>query len=232
MSIDYFDDIEQGTEEWHLLRLGILTASQFGTLITKTGKVSNSKGVDSLACKIAGERILMQIEEESNYTSTAMERGHLEESLARDLYSKNYAPVIETGFVTNNSLGFRLGYSPDGLVGDVGLIEVKSRMAKYQIETIIKNEVPEDYMLQLQVGLFVTERSWIDFLSYSNGMPMFRKRVYPDPKMFDAIKEAAVNFEARVNQMIDDFKLNSEGLIKTEFVKYALGDKIYGVEND
>jgi hypothetical protein len=111
-----------------------------------------------------------------------MLRGQEDEIEARAALRQHYAPVTETGFVTNDRWGFTIGYSPDGLVGDDGLIECKSRASKYQIQTIAENEVPApDYMIQLQTGLLVTERKWIDFVSYSGGLPMFVKRVEPDP---------------------------------------------------
>jgi hypothetical protein len=76
--------------------------------------------------------------------------------------------------------GFSLGYSPDGLVGDDGLIEVKCRRQKKHLQTILADEVPPENMAQLQCGLLVSGREWIDYVSYCGGMPMYVKRVYPD----------------------------------------------------
>ncbi|MBX4389892.1 hypothetical protein K4H03_27830, partial [Mycobacterium tuberculosis] len=78
------------------------------------------------------------------------------------------------------------------------LIECKSRAGKYQVQTIATNEVPAEYMIQLQTGLLVTGRKWIDFISYSGGLPMFVKRVEPDLLMQGAILAAATAFEAKV----------------------------------
>jgi predicted phage-related endonuclease len=135
-----------------------------------------------------------------------MLRGQEDEVDARIIYAATYAPVQETGFVTNDSFGFTIGYSPDGLVGDDGLIECKSRKQKYQAQTIVENEVPEEYMLQLQTGLLVTQRKWIDFISYSGGMPMVTIRVTPDPTMQAAILQAATLFEAKVAEKLAKYR--------------------------
>ena len=79
------------------------------------------------------------------------------------------------------------------MVGDDGLIECKSRRQRFQIQTIADDEVPADYMIQLQTGLLVSERKWIDFISYSGGLPMFVKRVEPIPEY----QEAIVSFAGR-----------------------------------
>jgi len=117
---------------------------------------------------------------------------------------------VETvGFITNDRWGFTLGYSPDGLVGEHGLIECKSRRQKYQIQTIVEYAAaglaPEDYMAQLQTGLLVSERQWIDFVSYSGGLPMVTTRIYPDDVVQAAILEAASAFEASVQRVIDTY---------------------------
>jgi predicted phage-related endonuclease len=133
--------------------------------------------------------------------------------------SSDLNTVTEVGFITNTSLGFPVGYSPDGLVGDDGLIECKSRRQKYQIETILKHEMPADYMIQVQTGLWVSERKWCDFVSYSGGLPMVTIRVYPDEKIIDAIKSAACAFEQRIQSLHAEYldRLNSDArLIPTE----------------
>ena len=116
------------------------------------------------------------------------------------LYTKHYAPVDLVGFVTNDQWGFTIGYSPDGLVGDDGLIECKSRRQKFQIETLVSGAVPDEHMIQLQTGLLVTGRAWIDYVSYSAGLPMVTIRVEPNAIMQTAIVHAAEMFEARLQK--------------------------------
>ncbi|MGL4635419.1 MAG: YqaJ viral recombinase family protein, partial [Beijerinckiaceae bacterium] len=139
---------------------------------------------------------------------------------ARDLYTKRYAPVEEVGFVTNDQWGFTLGYSPDGLVGEDGLIEIKSRRQKFQVQAIATGEVPDDYSLQLQTGLLVTGRQWVDFISYSGGLPMFVKRVLPDADMQAAIISAAEEFEEKIDIAMTAFAHNvtAHGYAPTERV--------------
>lgn len=153
--------------------------------------------------EIAAQRMLNHVE--PHYVSDDMLRGHDDEIEARMLYDKHYAPVSEVGFVTNDRWGFTIGYSPDALVGDDGQIECKSRRQKYQVQTIARDEVPEEFVLQLQTGLLVTERAWIDFVSYSGGQPLFVKRVEPDPEIQEAIISASVDFEQRVADCMRDY---------------------------
>ncbi len=196
MTIKYFPGIEQGSDEWHALRCGILTASEMKMIVTPAMKpASNDKGRSHLY-ELLGQRITGHTE--PSYISDDMLRGQEDEIEARIRYEEHYQPVTECGFITSDDLGFVIGYSPDGLVGDDGLIECKSRRQKYQIETILQDEVPAEYMIQCQTGLLVTRRKWLDFISYSAGLPMFVKRVFPNQAMQDAIAQAAYAFEMRL----------------------------------
>jgi predicted phage-related endonuclease len=115
-------------------------------------------------------------------------------------------PGRECGFVTNDKWGFTLGCSPDGLVGDDGMIECKSRGQKFQVQTVCDfyedGTVPEDFVLQVQGQLLITERKWCDLISYCGGLPMIRMRIYPDKAVQDAILDAAAKFEARINETV------------------------------
>lgn len=197
--ITYHEELIQGSDEWLAARCGLLTASEVCRIMTPTGKVANNDKTRQHAFELAFQRITNFVEPQ--YVSDSMLRGREDEYYARAAYAEHYAPVSETGFVTNSQWGFTIGYSPDGLVGDDGLIEIKSRAGKYQVQTIAADEVPEEYVLQLQTGLLVTGRKWIDFVSYSGGLPMFVKRVEPDPDLHEAIITAATAFEAKVAEI-------------------------------
>ena len=200
-------DAEQGSEEWHQLRCGVLTASNVSDIVTPTLKLSKNDKTRALVNKIAVQRI-SGIPEET-FTSDKMLRGHIDEEIARDLYSKKYAQVAEIGFITNDRLPY-FGYSPDGLVGSDGLIEVKSRDPHLHLASITARErgegIPKEYMAQVQAGLLVSGRKWLDFLSFSHGLPMMRHRVLPDPDWAAAITEAAKNFEIEVQEIIATFR--------------------------
>jgi hypothetical protein len=114
--------------------------------------------------------------------------------------------------------GFRIGYSPDGLVGDDGLVEVKSRRQKTQLATILADEVPTANYAQLQCGLLVSGRKWVDYISYSGGMPLWVKRVTPDERWFAAIVQAVEGFEEAVAEMLATYEAATEGLPMTERV--------------
>jgi len=194
--IRYHFDIEQGSEEWHALRCGILTASEMKFIVTPTLKPASNDKERAHLFELLGQRITRHTE--PRYISDDMLRGQDDEIDARIRYAEHFAPVTECGFVTNDDHGFVIGYSPDGLVDDDGLIECKSRRQKFQVETILADKVPEEYMLQIQTGLLVTRRKWLDFVSYCAGLPMYVKRVFPDARYQEAIIAAAIGFEYRL----------------------------------
>ena len=215
--ICYHHNIEQGTEEWLAMRCGILTASEMKLIVTPTLKIASNDKERAHLYELLGQRITGYVE--PRYISDDMLRGQWDEVEARIKYREHFAPVTECGFITNDDHGFVIGYSPDGLVGDDGLIECKSRRQRFQVETISADQVPIDYMLQLQTGLLVSGREWIDFISYCGGMPMFVKRVFPEAAIQDAIVTAAMSFETRLAirlEMYNEALARQPVLIETE----------------
>lgn len=206
--ITYHRDLLQGSDAWHQARCGILTASEMSRIITPTLKVARNEKATTHLYELLAQRVTRYVE--PHYISDDMLRGQVDEIEARALYAKHYAPVEEVGFVTNDRWGFVIGYSPDGLVGDDGLIECKSRRQKFQAATIINNEVPEEYEIQIQTGLLVTGRKWCDFVSYCGGMPMVTIRMKADPEIQDAIVNAATAFEEAIAERLEDYRINTE----------------------
>jgi hypothetical protein len=206
--IKYYKELQQGSDEWLQARCGLLTASEMKLIMTASMKVANNDKERSHLYDLAAQRINQHVE--PAYVSDDMLRGQADEVEARILYAEKYAPVGDMGFITNDKWGFTIGYSPDGMVGDDGLIECKSRRQKYQMETLVKcvpvQVVPEEYLLQLQTGLLVSERQWIDLVSYSGGMPMAVIRAYPDEKIQNAIVEAAGAFEKKLAAIIETYE--------------------------
>ena len=198
--IRYHQDIIQGTDEWYQMRCGLLTASEMKLIITPTLKIASNDKERAHLFELLAQRITKFVE--PHYVGDDMLRGQEDEIQARMIYTEKFAPVTEMGFITNDRWGFTIGYSPDGLVGEDGAIECKSRRQKYQVQTILEcvpdYEAPDDYLMQVQTGLLVSERSWIDLISYSGGLPMAVLRIYPDPKVQAAIIEAAGAFERRL----------------------------------
>ena len=201
--ITYHRELIQGSDAWLAARRGLLTASEMARIITPTLKVARNEKASAHLYELLAQRITGYVE--PHYISDDMLRGQVDEIEARALYARHYAPVTEMGFITNDEWGFTIGYSPDGLVGEDGLIECKSRRQKFQAETIISRNVPEEYEIQMQTGMLVTGRRWCDFVSYCGGMPMVTIRVPADDAIQDAIIEAATDFELRLSRLEETY---------------------------
>jgi putative phage-type endonuclease len=213
-----FPKVEQGSEQWHDLRRGIVTASVVGKLLTPTLKVADNDTSRALTATLVAER-LTGWTEDTPMTSD-MWRGVDSEPIARDIYSGHYQQAVEVGFMRFDGDCWTLGYSPDGLVGDDGLIEIKAPRAKTHLNTILANRVPSYYMAQLQAGLLVSGRAWIDFVSYCGGMPLFVKRVTPDPAWAEAIVVACQTFETTAELMSTDYFIATAELPETERIDF------------
>ncbi|GHJ59172.1 hypothetical protein NOK12_16900 [Nocardioides sp. OK12] len=214
MTLTILHDLEQGTAEWHDARRGIVTASTVGKLLTPTLKVANNDTARAVTATLVAERITGYTE--PTFANDDMIRGQLSEPIARDLYSGHFEQVDEVGFLRLDEDGWTLGASPDGLVGEDGGLEVKSPRAKGHILTILRDEVPAIYMPQVQACLLVSGRRWWDYCSYHAGLPLYVKRVYPDPAWFEAIEAACIAFEEKAAEMVADFERRSAGMPQTE----------------
>lgn len=216
MSLRILAELEQGSPEWHDQRRGMVTASVVGQLITaSTLKVASNDYSRGLTALLAAERITGFTE--PTWMNADMMRGVEDEPFARDAYSQwAGVPVQEVGFMVRDDYGFQIGFSPDGLVGDDGLIEVKSRRQKKHLQTILADEVPIENMAQLQCGLLVSEREWVDYISYCGGMPVWVKRVTPDQRWREAIVTAVNAFEENVAEMVSNYNAKVAGFPMTE----------------
>lgn len=226
MSLEIFTELEQGSPEWLAARCGIPTASVIGQLITpSTVKVAKNDYSRGLTATLVAERITGHVE--PMQVSQAMMRGTLDEPYARDAYSEHHAPAIEIGFMVNDFGRYKIGYSPDGLVGDDGLIEIKSRAQKKHLQTILADEVPLENMAQIQTGLLVSGRDWLDYVSFCSGMPLWTMRVLPDERWHDAITDAVLTFEANAAEMLATYNAATEHLPPTERLDHFAEMEIY-----
>lgn len=216
MTLYEFANVIQGSDEWTEQRRGIITASVVRELITpKTKQIAANDKSRSIVTQLVAERITGYTD--PTYIGDDMLRGIEDEIKARDLYAEFYErDVRQVGFHLRKEDTWQLGYSPDGVVGDDGLIEVKSRRSKFHLATILADEVPAEFMPQCQAALLVTGRPWLDFISYSGGMPMWHKRVLPDPAWHEAIAAAAEQFEQTAAEMVADYTAKTAGLPATE----------------
>jgi putative phage-type endonuclease len=200
----YYFDIEQGTDEWHALRRGIVTASAIGKLLTATGKPANNDTSRAQLYQLLAERITG--ESDQGFYNDDMARGHLLEPYARDLYAKHRSPVAECGFVTLTTAAGTLGYSPDGLVGDDGLIEIKCPRPKTHLKSLLTGVLPVEYVPQVQTGLAVTGRRWCDYISYSPGLPLFVQRCQPVPDLVAQIFAAHEAAERQLDLLMIEYQ--------------------------
>jgi putative phage-type endonuclease len=200
----YYFDIEQGSDEWHALRRGLITASAVSKLLTATYKPAANDTSRALLYQLLAERITG--ESDSGFYNDDMARGHLLEPYARDLYAESFDPVVECGFVTLTTPAGVLGYSPDGLVGDDGLIEIKCPRPKTHLKSLLTREVPSEYYPQVQTGLAVTGRRYCDYISYAPGLPLFVQRCQSAPAVIAAIFAAHEAAEDQLAALMVDFE--------------------------
>ncbi len=193
MAIEIFD-FPQNSAEWNEARLGIPTASRFKDILAK------GKGLvrDQYMSKLAGE--ILTGRQAYNYTNDQIDRGHEQEPEARKTYAlmKDADPEL-IGFIKNGPKGC----SPDALLGNDGLLELKTREAHLQVLLIVKGVVPSGEMAQLQGQLWVSEREFVDYASYSPDIALFVKRVYRDTKYIIALKAEVERFNSELADMVE-----------------------------
>lgn len=215
MSLQVFETLIQGSDEWLEARAGVLTASVMHQLLTPTLKVAENDTSRGLTATLVSERVTGR---PSDSASTwDMRRGTLSEPYARDIYAAEYGPVDEVGFLVRDFGKCQIGYSPDGLPHD-GLLEIKSPQAKAHINTLITDRVPSKYFAQLHTGMLVADRPWIDFVSYHPGLPLYVSRVNRDPVWDEAILTAAIAFETNATALDAAYHRAAAGRPATPYV--------------
>lgn len=193
-------DIEQGSPEWFDARLGIITSSEFNDVLTNGRGGNPSKTRETLILKKAAERITGTPTE--TYTNGFMERGKELEPIAREIYEEKIGlDVKKVGFIRNGCFGA----STDGLVGDDGVVEIKTRMAHLQINVLMKESFKE-HKAQMQGALLISGRQWSDYLSYCPGMPLFYHREYRDNEYIRILKEKLELAEEEIKTVIEFIK--------------------------
>ena len=180
-------DCEQRSPEWVKIRLGLPTSSNFSKIVTTTGAPSNQKL--KYLYKLAGEKVSGVAEE--SYQSAAMIRGAETENEARKMYRMiTGQKVEEVGFCLEG--GF--GASPDALVEDNGLLEIKCPISSTQVSYLLANKFPMDYFQQCQGQMLVTGRKWCDFMSYFAGLKPLIIKIHRDEAFIEALESALKEF--------------------------------------
>lgn len=192
-------NFEQGTEQWLAARAGKITASRFKDVIANGVGKAPSKTRQSYLYEVASEILSGQPAE--SYSNAAMEYGTLAEPVARQVYEEmEMVPVEQVGFVEMNEF---VGCSPDGLVDEKGLLEIKCPKTSTQLQRVLAGEFPSEYTAQVQGQLWVCEREWCDFVSYDGRIKgpaaYFKRRVYRDDQFIKTLSNG-------VNTFISDLK--------------------------
>ena len=156
--------MSQRSKEWFAVRLGKITGTSFPTMAN-----GQKATIETLCMKTAAERITGASSEDS-YTNSTMEAGFEAEALARQTYeTTTLTHVEEVGFLELDEF---IGVSPDGLIGDEGLVEIKCPMAHTHLKYLTsKGKAWRAYKWQIQGGLYVGSREWCDFASFCPSFP-------------------------------------------------------------
>lgn len=214
-----YEHLEQGSDEWHEARRGVLTASVIGKLITPTLKAADNQTSRGIIAQLAAERISGRPADP--IWSKDIERGHLDEPYAREAYAGwSGLHVDEVGFMTLTLDGAVLGYSPDGITSAGHLIEIKSRKPRLQLEHMLGREIPHDHMMQMQAGMLVAGADYCDYVSYAGGMHLIVTRVYQSSRHAEAIRAVVAETEEHIKDLIIEYEGAAKEFPPTEYVDH------------
>lgn len=196
---------EQGTEEWFRARAGIPTASEFSTVMAKGRGGEDSKTRRTYMLKLAGEIITGEPTE--GYTNAHMERGHALEDEGRAAYQfQTGNQMKQVGFIRNGDKGC----SPDSLIGENGMLEIKTKLPHLLLDCILKGNFPAEHKAQCQGALWVAEREWIDIAVYWPKLPLFVCRATRDEEYIKTMADAVATFNDELQavvQLVQQYQL-------------------------
>lgn len=185
-------NVEQGSDEWLQLRLGIVTASELDALVSPTGKIRTGEGVQTYLCKKLAERWTGA--PLPSFKSHEMEQGQLlEPEVLATIELTLELDLERIGFITTDD--GRFGCSPDAMG-----FEIKSPQPTNHVKWLLANECPSEYLLQVQGCMFATDFDSWDFISYRRGMPMLRVTVKRDNELMDTIADALAKFQKLIDE--------------------------------
>ena len=199
--------MEQQSNEWFTARLGKVTASRVADVIAKT-KTGYSASRDNYMAQLICERLTGQKGE--SFTNAAMEWGTQTEPLARSAYENARNLLVkEVGFINHPRIEMS-GASPDGLVAEDGLVEIKCPNTATHIDTLLSGKVPTKYITQMQWQMLCCERKWCDFVSFDNRLPehlqLFVQEVEFDPEYAAMLEKEVVLFLTELDNKVAKLK--------------------------
>ena len=189
---------EQHSPEWHAVRLGKFTCSTLSDLFM----TPSTKGYNDAINKVVFERLTGEAPE--SFVNDYMKRGTELEPYARERYRmETFNDVQEVGFIEYNEW---FGYSPDGLVDNDGLIEIKCLKFSTLIDFALTRKIPKEYMYQMQGGMLASERLYCDFIIFHPKMNLIVERVTRDDETIEQIKKILIESQKIVEQRIKRLK--------------------------
>lgn len=194
---------EQRTEEWFAARLGKVTASRVADVIAKT-KTGYAATRETYMTQLVLERLTNTKAE--SFTSAAMQWGIDQEVFARGFYEAQTGKLVqEVGFIPHPRIDMA-GASPDGLIDDDGMLEIKCPDSKQMVETLLTQKIPQRYIAQMQFQMACAERSYCDYVVFDPRMPpkvqLFVKRVERDDKFIAEMEGEIVKFLSEVQSQV------------------------------
>ena len=189
-------NFEQRTEDWYNIRKGKMTASNAETII------ANGKGLETYIYNLMAE--YYSSAEKENYINADMQRGiDLEPEARLEFEFYTDLDVQEVGFIEYNEF---IGVSPDGLIGNDGLIEIKCPNDSIYFKLLLSNNIKPEYIAQMQMQMYVTERQYCYFVSYNPNFEksLYIKKINRDEEMIDKLKKGL----ERGTQLIKEIKEN------------------------
>ena len=173
--------------------------------------VADNDTSQAMLLALAAERISGHAE--PSMTNFAMLRGVEDEPFARDAYAEwAGVEVNEVGFMVREEGHVRVGFSPDGLIGDNGCLEIKSRTQGRQLSTILDGKPPVENLPQMHAGMWVSGREWCDYVSYRDGMHLYVTRVHRDHKWDAVVLAAAQQAELIIRSLVTTYTTRTKGL--------------------
>ena len=194
-------ECDQGTEEWFRVRMGTATASEFSTVMASGRGGGESKTRRTYMLKLAGEIITGELAE--SYSNAHMERGKVMEEEARNFYCFEHdADPVRVGFIANHNAGC----SPDSLLGDKGMLEIKTALPHILIDRLLRDEMPPEHRAQVHGQMWVAEREWCDLVIYWPKLPLFVKRIHRDDGYIATIAGAVKQFNEELQEVIEKIR--------------------------